>query len=101
MERYVCHAKSGRRILHGRWTLYQQLKPGVPLQRNGLLHQCEDFSGYRLNAGVHNMYVNREPRFYASVGFSECFWPMSSSTSSGYYNQTITYYFNSPNGKGV
>jgi|LSQX01.2.fsa_nt_gb hypothetical protein len=66
----------------------------------GFSTTAETFSGYRLNAGVHNMYVNREPRFYASVGFSESFWPMTSSTSSGYYNQTIAYYFNSPNGKG-
>ena len=66
----------------------------------GFSTTAETFSGYRLNAGVHNMYVNREPRFYASVGFSESFWPMTSSTSSGYYNQTISYYFNSPNGKG-
>lgn len=66
----------------------------------GFSTAANTFSGYRLNAGVHNMYVNREPRFYASVGFSESFWPMTSSTSSGYYNQTIAYYFNSPNGKG-
>jgi hypothetical protein len=43
---------------------------------------------------------NREMRFYASIGFSECFWPMLSSTSSGQYNQTITYYYDSSDGKG-
>jgi SusD family. len=71
-----------------------------PYSESGFSTDVKVFSGYRLNAGVHNMYVNREARFYASVGFSECYWPMTSSTSSGYYNQTITYYFNSPNGKG-
>jgi len=71
-----------------------------PYSESGFSTDTKVFSGYRLNAGVHNMYVNREARFYACVGFSECFWPMSSSTSSGYYNQTITYYFDSPNGKG-
>lgn len=71
-----------------------------PYNETDFSKNVQTFSGYRLNAGVHNMYVNREARFYASVGFSECFWPMTSSTSSGYYNQTITYYYNSPNGKG-
>ncbi len=71
-----------------------------PYNETDFSKNVQTFSGYRLNAGVNNMYVNREARFYASVGFSECFWPMTSSTSSGYYNQTITYYYNSPNGKG-
>lgn len=71
-----------------------------PYSETGFTNEIKMFSGYRLNAGVSNMYTNREARFYASIGFSECFWPMTSSTSSGYYNQTITYYFDSPNGKG-
>lgn len=54
---------------------------------------------YRLNANVYNMYANREARFYASVGFSECFWPMSSTTDNMQKNLTITYYNDSPNGK--
>jgi hypothetical protein len=45
------------------------------------------------------MYINREARFYASVGFSECFWPCESTTASGQYNLTVTYYYDSPNGK--
>ena len=45
------------------------------------------------------MYNNREMRFYASIGFSECFWPMTSTSTVGNYNQTITYYYDSPNGK--
>ncbi|MCK3684385.1 RagB/SusD family nutrient uptake outer membrane protein [Maribellus sp. YY47] len=71
-----------------------------PYSESGFSSGVQTFSGYRLNAGVSNMYVNREMRFYASVGFSECYWPMTSSTSSGYYNQTIAYYYDSPNGKG-
>ncbi len=66
----------------------------------GFTNEMKVFSGYRLNAGVSNMYNNREMRFYASVGFSEAFWPMTSATSSGDYNQTIEYYYDSPNGKG-
>lgn len=80
-------------------TIYNSSEE-YPYSEIGFSTNARTFSGYRLNAGVHNMYVNREPRFYASVGFSESFWPMTSSTSSGYYNQTIAYYFNSPNGKG-
>ena len=38
------------------------------------------FSGYKLPGGVHNMYANREPRFYATVGFSGCFWEGTSNT---------------------
>ena len=66
----------------------------------GFTGAAKAFSGYRLNAGISNMYANREARFYASIGFSGAFWPMTSSTSSGFYNQTIEYYFDSPNGKG-
>ncbi len=70
-----------------------------PYSEEGFTSSVNTFSGYRLNADVSNMYVNREMRFYASIGFSECFWPMSSSTQVGNYNQTITYYYDSPNGK--
>ncbi|MGI6074450.1 MAG: RagB/SusD family nutrient uptake outer membrane protein [Fermentimonas sp.] len=71
-----------------------------PYREEGFSNSVKTFSGYRLNSGVSNMYVGREMRFYASIGFSECYWPMTSSTSSGQYNQTIRYYFDSPNGKG-
>ena len=70
-----------------------------PYSEEGFTTSQKTFSGYRLNSGVYNMYVNREMRFYASIGFSECWWPMSSATSSGDYNKTITYYFDAPNGK--
>lgn len=71
-----------------------------PYSEVGATNEVKMFSEYRLNAGVSNMYANREMRFYASIGFSGSFWPMSSSTSSGFYNQTIEYHFDSPNGKG-
>ncbi len=70
-----------------------------PYSESGFTGEQKTFSGYRLNSNVYNMYANREMRFYAQIGFSECFWPMSSATSSGHYNQTITYYFDQPNGK--
>ena len=77
-----------------------QSSAAYPYKETDFAGGVKTFSGYRLNAGVSNMYVNREMRFYASIGFSECYWPMTSSTSSGYYNQTIAYYYDSPNGKG-
>jgi hypothetical protein len=46
------------------------------------------FSGYTLRGRtnsskwpVHNMYVYREPRFYASIGFSRAEWPMLSTSN--------------------
>lgn len=70
-----------------------------PYTEEGFTTKMKTFSGYRLNAGVSNMYVNREMHFYASIGFSECFWPMTSATSTDDHDQTITYYYDSPNGK--
>jgi hypothetical protein len=70
-----------------------------PYSETGFTSEVKTFSGYRLNSGVYNMYANREMRFYVSIGFSECFWPMSSATQAGFYDQTITYYYDSPNGR--
>jgi hypothetical protein len=70
-----------------------------PYSEEGFTSSEKTFSGYRLLTQVYNMYVNREMRFYASIGFSECFWPMSSCTSSGYYNQRIAYHYDGNNGK--
>lgn len=50
---------------------------------------------YTLPAGVPNMYKNREPRFYATIGFPGRVWPMNSASSDGsYINQTFWYDFN-------
>jgi hypothetical protein len=74
--------------------------PEYPYSETGFTTSSKDFSGYHLNAGVFNMYVNREARFYASIGFSECFWQcLSVSTSSGNYNFTTQYYYDSQDGK--
>lgn len=70
-----------------------------PYSEEGFTTTQTKFSGYRLNSNVYNMYANREMRFYAMVGFCERYWTMTSSTTSGNYNQTITYYYDSPNGK--
>ncbi|MDR3246003.1 MAG: RagB/SusD family nutrient uptake outer membrane protein [Prevotellaceae bacterium] len=62
----------------------------------------KNFSGYNFTASaeVFNMYVRREARFYASVGFSECLWPLESNQSTGQMNVTVNYYYGMPNGKG-
>lgn len=73
--------------------------PQYPYSESGFTTSQKNFSGYRLNSGVYNMYNNREMRFYASVGFSECFWPMTSTSTVGDYKQTVTYYYDSPDGK--
>ena len=57
------------------------------------------FSEYTLKGSAAKMFDNREMRFYASIGFSECFWPATSLTApnqnpEGRTNQTITYYVN-------
>jgi hypothetical protein len=80
-------------------TIYDS-STDYPYSETGFTTAQKRFSGYQLNSGVYNMYVNREMRFYASIGFSECYWPMSSSTTTGNYNLTLTYYYNSSNGKG-
>lgn len=35
--------------------------------------------------------MNREPRFYASIGYSGCLWPMNSTTETGKYMVQIFY----------
>jgi hypothetical protein len=48
------------------------------------------------------MYANREMRFYASVGFSECYWECGSSSDVGTFGQTIRYYYDDPlNGRNA
>jgi hypothetical protein len=57
------------------------------------------FSGYRLNSTVSKMYVNREMRFYASIGFSEGFWSCNSTSENTKRNQTVTYFADGNAGK--
>ena len=49
------------------------------------------FSGYTLKSKVNAMYLAREPRFYASVGFSGCLWPMNSTNENGKFLQQVFY----------
>ena len=49
------------------------------------------FSGYTIKPRVNNMYVNRESRFYASIGYSGCLWTMNSTTENGKFMQQVFY----------
>lgn len=63
-----------------------------PYSETGSTSKLTSFSGYSLRSGTSNMYANREMRFYASIGFSGCFWPCTSTGETGKYNVTVTYY---------
>jgi hypothetical protein len=57
------------------------------------------FSGYTLDANAHNMYNNREMRFYASIGFSRAIWNCNSFSETSFQNTRFEYYSN-PSGLG-
>jgi hypothetical protein len=61
------------------------------------------FSDYTLHANVVKMFRNREPRFYATVGFNYAHWPGTSYTgsTSGYVDLYITYYTNGTAGNSI
>lgn len=67
----------------------------------GYTGEVKIFSGYRLNAGVSNMYANREMRFYACVGFNEAFWPCLSTTDATVREHTAKYYAYDEDGRGT
>ncbi len=70
-------------------------------RESGYTDAIKLFSGYRLNAGVFNMYNNREMRFYASVGFNEAFWPCLSTTDATVREHTAKYYAYDEDGRGT
>jgi len=57
------------------------------------------FLDYRLYEGVNKMYVNREARFYASIGFSGAYWACKSATEQQYKDYIARYYADQPDGK--
>src|SRR5690606_36886292 len=65
---------------------------------NGFTSQAKGFSGYPLNAGVYNMYANREMRFYASVGFNGAVCQNLSVVSKT--NHAADYYYQGADGRG-
>lgn len=47
---------------------------------------------YTLPAGTYAAYANREPRFYANIGFSGRLWTMSSTSETGKHDVVVEYY---------
>ena len=72
-----------------------------PYQTDGMWNNGTNlvFSGYTLRGDVHKMYVNREPRFYASIGFSGAHWPMLSTSNLSKRNVQFWYNLNGNAGK--
>ena len=58
-------------------------------------------AGYQIRQGVSAMYLNREMRFYANIGFSGyVFWGRTADNSS-LHNQTISHEFGADHGKSA
>jgi hypothetical protein len=52
-----------------------------------------------LRLDVWKEYGNREPRFYASVGFSGANWPCTTTTTASLRDQQVFYYYGEENGR--
>ena len=71
-----------------------------PYETDGLANVPDSiFSGYTLCGNVHKMYMNRELRFYASIGFSGALWPMLSTSNTTKRNIQFWYNLNGNAGK--
>ena len=57
--------------------------------------------GYTLKGNVHKMYINREMRFYASIGFSGTLWPMLSTSNTAKRNIQFWYNLSGNAGKNT
>lgn len=56
------------------------------------IYRDYQLGGPKAVRGVHNMYMNREPRFYAIVGFCEAYWPATSAGVEQYEDFYTDYY---------
>ena len=56
---------------------------------------------YTLKAGTFAAYANREPRFYANIGFSGRLWTMSSTIETGKHDVVVGYYMGANCGPNV
>ena len=64
-----------------------------PYDKNCIVQENKILSlNYTLQAGTYKAYANREPRFYATIGFCHSFWPGTSSSENQYKNIEVTYY---------
>lgn len=67
-----------------------------PYSENGFSATGDDFT----SSGTAMMYVNREPRFYASIGYNGSFWEGTSATNNAVKNFVVEYYFDGNEGRG-
>lgn len=72
-------------------------------ENDSIFSGVKDGDGVYLAAGTHNWYMNREPRFYATIGFCGSYWP-SISTPENQVNKRdgrfAKFYADSESGKG-
>lgn len=61
----------------------------------------EEFSGYKIPVGVYGMYLNRENRFYATIGFSGRYWAANTCMENQYNNFNVWYHQMSTGGKDL
>ncbi|MDR1859855.1 MAG: RagB/SusD family nutrient uptake outer membrane protein [Bacteroidales bacterium] len=54
---------------------------GTNIIWDGPGHGNATSASYQLAATASNMYKNREMRFYASISFSQCYWPATTNTT--------------------
>lgn len=83
------HIIDGYRMVDGRTINNSSEK--YPYSEEGFTTKLITFSGYELRQDISNMFINREMRFYASIGFSGCLWTARSTTETGKYDQVIRY----------
>ncbi|MDR1171594.1 MAG: RagB/SusD family nutrient uptake outer membrane protein [Bacteroidales bacterium] len=88
------------RMFDGR-TIYDSPRSDglYPYSETGFSQAPELFSDYQLLGGTYNMYINREMRFYASIGFTNCWWEFGSVTNTTAGVKQISYLVNGNNGK--
>ncbi|MDR1666995.1 MAG: RagB/SusD family nutrient uptake outer membrane protein [Bacteroidales bacterium] len=77
----------------------EEAKTAGEYDETGYLSGNRNFSGYQLGPNVHNMYINREMRFYASVAFSGTWWTASSATDAAYRDKQMFYDYSGLGGK--
>lgn len=56
---------------------------------------------YVLKGGTYKAYENREPRFYASIGFSGAYWTLESTTQEDMKHKVVKYHNGAANGKNA
>ena len=77
----------------------EEATPDGFYSENGIVSGIRSFSGYQLGPNVHNMYYNREMRFYASVAFSGTWWTATSTSESAFKDKQIYYNYSDNGGK--